>query len=264
MTTISPIGMAVAISILFSATSMLCFVRFYLDIYRSLNHIRYRSNLASIFTFTLGWMLLCVTAGCYFWTLDRKLDIEVRHKVPVFYVASAGVDFPDVEMSLILSNVVAGFSGVTGLWAVKTSFFFMSLNLQPQPLPRVKVAIFAVGIYLFISWFASILIAGFWCKPFSQLWKVTDSVLRGDPICSPFIDPSAIAIETALNTSSTISIMILPIFLLLPKSSLTNYEKTGFWIRPHKYKSFNTHHCRAFGISRAFYCTFGSGFGICV
>lgn len=100
---IDEVGYTVAYAVLFAATSLFCIVRFYLDIDRY-RHIRSKANLASLFSYFVGWVFFVVTAGCNFWIINKNLQVTQHGRKAIYYVAIAGVDLPDIEKTQIVAS----------------------------------------------------------------------------------------------------------------------------------------------------------------
>ncbi|KAI5777584.1 hypothetical protein EDC01DRAFT_732465 [Geopyxis carbonaria] len=96
----------------------------------------------------------------------------------------------------------------TSLYAVKASFLCMYYRLFTSESLRSRLVFFAGALYVCTCWTATILLLALWCRPIATNYN---SLFDG---CSPFLEFPPVVAVAAMNISSDLVVMCLPLVVI--------------------------------------------------
>ncbi|RPA73120.1 hypothetical protein BJ508DRAFT_314113 [Ascobolus immersus RN42] len=164
------------------------------------------------------WVVSTAGEGIF---IKRAIDqIQNRESDNPEQSVSSAFDVPLSTLeSNLKQNLFIKIIYITLLWLCKSAFIAFYYDLHAYLSIPLRRALYATTFYTLLTYIASLAIILGWCRPFSTHWA------RGAQNCTPFHSETAVSLTSALNVSTDLLIMALPVCLLKRRKRLHTREK---------------------------------------
>ncbi|KAI5784758.1 hypothetical protein EDC01DRAFT_632063 [Geopyxis carbonaria] len=182
-------------TLLYALTTALFVTRLAIDGRRA--HLR-RPAVASLLLATVCWLAY---SGAYGNTIWRAV-VRLRRM--------SATPYENVTPGELKSILVTMLMGVVCLWAAKGSLCALYFLLTENVSKTTHRVLWGAMAYVGLSFAAVMVEYGVWCKPYSRHWAPKTRA----EICNESIHMPSLYTYTALNLSSDICVMLVPLLLL--------------------------------------------------
>lgn len=196
----------------FLLPTILLSMRIYFDTSRYLRNGYLASSVISLMFAIACYFFFAIGCGMTFYRSRRRLKFMDRVPNPDFVRGGGGRKIPPMQalsQPLKEATILHSYIIPTGLWLCKASFVAMYFNLKRHLNATTKRLLYATIVYLVASYLVLILTHALWCgRIFGKQWAHTSQ-----SHCTPFTHTLSISIYTAMNISSDMLVLAIPLVI---------------------------------------------------